>query len=359
MKRLALILVSGLLVVMVLAIGMAQGAPWVGNVGSTADCDGVTVTANPEVYNEDASGRDRVRWVGDMVDGAGFFPWSGATSLSGDVFVTWKKQTSSDSGLTWMDAGPTHTEQYSWAERRSDGCPVVPTLEPTLVPTPEPGVNWLRAWGEVDCKASTWRLYAEASKGVSLTPHPAWEGSMGDLASVEVNIDADWESGEPRHIGQTVTIERECDVPATVVPKPTRTIAATSTPRPSGCSDRQGKWQLKGYLYGLDGKLLRTEFGNVYHVYFRLVKTESGVEVGDLGLQDFPVFADGAFGGGFPVNQNLVLGWVKVFAGGVTYNAVAKVVHGETGQPLTDQPEYAGTYCGAVSVSVWLEAPER
>lgn len=119
-------LLWAILIVLVLStIPLASALAWNGGVDSDPDCDGVTVTADPEnPYWQDHSGMTQVKWVLDNISGTGFFPWNGADSLSGTVNVRWVKYTSTSWGLFWTNTGVPHTQPYSWSERKPNNCKI-------------------------------------------------------------------------------------------------------------------------------------------------------------------------------------------------------------------------------------------
>ncbi len=95
------------------------------NASDNSNCEKVTVTAVPNIYNEDNSGPSLIQWRPTNITGVGVFDWGVLqTEMNGTVTVVWTKFTSSDWGDHWTQTSYTHSEFENWSEHRSGECKI-------------------------------------------------------------------------------------------------------------------------------------------------------------------------------------------------------------------------------------------
>ena len=106
-------------------------------------CSGVKVSVLPRIVKGASLGQEQERWVPYSTVGQTFVYWQGKSHLSGIVIVKWKKQVSTDFGMTWRDVAGSFDiggSPYHWQADRPSGCkpfrfPVHPK------PGDPPGIN--------------------------------------------------------------------------------------------------------------------------------------------------------------------------------------------------------------------------
>jgi len=154
-----------LLVAFALVLVPVVAFAWNGGVDKEVSCEGVTVTADPQNINDGLF----FVWKPVSVEGTGFFPWNGESSLSGTVTVTWGKF----GKFTGHDYGNRHSEDFYWSADKPD-CE--------------------EYWGEADCEG--WVIWGQILPG---EPFVASSGSWVNPFVLESAEDYDVTVYEPEY----------------------------------------------------------------------------------------------------------------------------------------------------------------